>query len=175
MQILITILVKTPVWMWPLLAALVWLGYSRTKIRDTSPIPLLIPPAVFTALVVVKLILSGFAPTLLFGTASGIVLGLLAVLWLKPARNTMRLPNGRLRIEGEWVSLGVMLLAFIANYAAGVIGSVAPQIATGPELQYTIALINGLSASLTTGRAYAYLRTKQTVSMPTPIMLELEG
>lgn len=168
MQILTTILVKTPFWVWPLLAALIWLGLSRTKIRETNPAPLLIPPLLFGGLVIVKLVLSGFAPMPMFGTTSGIVLGALAVLWLKPARNTARLPDGRLRIEGEWASLVIMMLVFIANYAAGVAGSIAPQITTGPEFQYTIALINGFSASLMASRTYAYLRTTRILQIGAP-------
>lgn len=168
MQFLTIILVKTPFWVWFLLAALVWLGLSRTKTRQTNALPLLIPAFGFGGLVVAKLILSGFALMPMFGTASGIVLGILVALWMRPARDTLRLSDGRLRIQGEWTSLLVMMLVFIANYATGVAGSIAPQVIVSPEFQYSIALVNGFSASLMVSRTYAYLRTPHLLQIGAP-------
>lgn len=168
MQILGIILIRTPFWVWLLLAALIWFGLSRTKTREINATSQLITPIIFVGLVLAKLILSGFAPMPLLGAASGIVLGTLAVLWLKPARNTMRLANGRLRIQGEWISLAIMMLVFLPNYAAAVIGSIAPHIITGAEFQYSMALINGFSAALMTLRTIAYLRTQHVPQLRSP-------
>lgn len=168
MQILGTILIRTPFWVWLLLAALIWFGLSRTKTREINATSQLIAPIIFVGLVLVKLILSGFAPMPLLGAISGIVLGALAVLWLKPARNTTRLASGRLRIEGEWISLAIIMIVFLANYAAAVIGSIAPHIITGAEFQYSMALINGFSAALMTLRTIGHLRTKTTLQLGAP-------
>lgn len=161
MPMLITILVKTPLWVWFVLAALTWLGLSRTRTRETSPILLLIPPMIFGGLVIVKLILSGFALTAVTGTISGIVLGVLAVLWLKPARNAQRLLSGRIRVEGEWTSLAAIMLVFGVNYAAAVASNIAPLSIAESEIQFAIALVNGLSAALISARTFAYLRVPQ--------------
>lgn len=173
MQILTTIVLSTPIWVWPLLASLLWLGLGRTKTRDTSAVPLLIPPVIFGGIAIAKLALSGFALMPMFGTAGGIMVGALLVLWWRPASNTLRLADGRLRIQGEWISLGIMMLVFAANYSAGVVGSIAPQVVTGAEFQFGIALINGFSASLITSRTAAYLRTAPHSTIPMLAATEL--
>lgn len=171
MQIVISIIAGTPLWVWPLLVALIWLELGRTKTREVSTALLLISPVVFGVWVIVKLALSGLASIYVFGTLGGLVLGALLVTWLRPARAATRLPNGKIRIEGEWISLGTMMLVFFSNYAVGVLAVIAPQLITSPNFQFGIALINAFSATLMVGRTYAYLRTKPQAEAPTRIAL----
>lgn len=173
MQFFMTILVSTPIWVWFLMAGLAWLGLSRTKTRESSAFALLISPVIFGGVVVLKLVLSGFAAMTLFGTASGIVLGLSTIMWLRLGRDAKHLPDGRVRIQGEWISISVIALVFAANYGAAITASIAPHIISTPPAQYGIALINAFSAALMAGRTIAYLRSTQN-HMTLPLLTNLK-
>ncbi|MCO6188069.1 DUF6622 family protein [Rhizobium sp. L1K21] len=160
MQFLVGIVTHTPIWVWAILAALVYRGWTMTRDRVIHPISLMLIPAIFILLDAVQLIARQAGNETLLLTLIGILSGLWAVVFLKPARNTQRLADGKLAIEGEWISICIFLAVFSGNYIAGVLAVINPAVATNAQL--AAALFNGFSVGFMTSRAIAHLRSSNT-------------
>ncbi|MGR6432831.1 DUF6622 family protein [Rhizobium sp. PAMB 3174] len=157
MQMPIDILTHTPSWVWLVLALLVFRGLKRTKTREVSQNSLILLPAILTLLALRRLVMAGFDADVLAGTATGIILAFVILLSIKPARQTRRLPNGKLLLQGEWLSLGLLLVIFAVNYVDGVLTAIDPAAAASQPMQITWSFVNGLSVTLMVGRSIMHL------------------
>lgn len=163
MQFLVGILSHTPVWVWAIMAALVYRGWTMTRDRVVQPLSLMVIPAVFVLLDVAKLVAYDADKQSLLLTFIGALVGVWAVILLKPARATQRLADGKLVIKGEWISICIFLGIFLANYTAGVLAVINPPAAADAHLAVT--LFNGFSVAFMTSRAIAHLRSRNTGEM----------
>jgi hypothetical protein len=91
------------------------------------------------------------------GTAIGIIAAFVILLSIKPARQTRRLPNGKLLLQGEWLSLGLLLVIFAVNYVDGVLTAIDPTTAASGPMQITWSFVNGLSVTFMVGRSIMHL------------------
>lgn len=157
MQMPIDILTHTPGWVWLVLALLVFRGLKRTKTREVSQNSLILLPAILTVLALRRLVMAGFDADVLMGTAIGIIAAFVILLSIKPARQTRRLPNGKLLLQGEWLSLGLLLVIFAANYIDGVLTAIDPATAASGPMQITWSFVNGLSVTFMVGRSIMHL------------------
>ncbi|MGR6467578.1 DUF6622 family protein [Rhizobium sp. PAMB 3182] len=157
MQMPIDILTHTPSWVWLVLALLVFRGLKRTKTREVSQNSLILLPAILTLLALRRLVMAGFDADVLSGTAAGIILAFVILLSIKPARQTRRLPNGKLLLQGEWLSLGLLLVIFAVNYVDGVLTAIGPAAAASQPMQITWSFVNGLSVTFMVGRSIMHL------------------
>jgi hypothetical protein len=157
MQMPIDILTHTPSWVWLVLALLVFRGLKRTKTREVSQNSLILLPAILTLLALRRLVMAGFDADVLMGTAIGIIAAFVILLSIKPARQTRRLPNGKLLLQGEWLSLGLLLVIFAANYIDGVLTAIDPATAASGPMQITWSFVNGLSVTFMVGRSIMHL------------------
>ena len=70
------IVVGTPVWVWPVLALLLWRGWSATRERTVAAWQVWLMPAVFVVFALARLVEAGFASMALLGLAAGGALGI---------------------------------------------------------------------------------------------------
>jgi hypothetical protein len=134
------IVVNTPLWVWPLLLVVLWLGWRGRKPSVVSwrlgILPLI---GVVNSLVGVAL-----APAPLVAAASWLA-ALLAALppgYLIGNRRAVRhLPDGKSEAAGGWFSMIFGLSIFAVRYALGVLFGVLPALET--DLLW-IALANGV-------------------------------
>ena len=126
------IIAHTPLWVWPLMAAVFWLGWYGRRERVVPPSRLAILPLVALGTSVATIVQSA-SPVLAVG---GWLVALLAVLPLGHAigrrRGVRLLDDGRLQIAGGWFMLGFGLSIFAVRYALGVLFGVLPALKAEP-------------------------------------------
>lgn len=136
---------QTPVWVWPLLLVLLWLGLSGigprvVPIWRPALLPLIGLGLSLTGVVqsaLPTLALSSWLAALLLGFGPGYALG---------RRRTVRLlPKGRLELSGGWFGLVFGLSVFFVRYALGVLFGVLPALRS--ELLWA-ALSAGLGGAI---------------------------
>jgi hypothetical protein len=121
------IVVNTPLWVWPLMLFVLWLGWRGLQPRLMPPTRLAILP-----LVSVVTSLAGVAQSLQPGLAlAGWAVALLAALplgWAIGTRRAVRLrpEDRRLEVAGGWFALGFGVSIFVVRYALGVLFGVMP-------------------------------------------------
>lgn len=151
-----TVISHTPIWVWPLYALLLFLGFQRT--RD-STLPLwrvLILPLAVTLLAISSFIGArlGAMPVMLLG----LVVGGYAGLRLERGGATLRLPDGTLRLRGEWWSFAQIVLVLAFRYATNVSAAVDPALNADPAWQLSTLFVSTALSGLFLGRTAARLR-----------------
>lgn len=140
------IVVHTPLWVWPLMLLVLWLGWRGLRPRTVPPARLAVLP-----LVGVALSLANIAQSLQPGLAFiGLVVALLAALplgYLIGSRRAVSLAgDGRIEIDGGWFFLGFGVSIFVVRYALGVLFGVMPTRRADP---LWIALSGGVGGFIT--------------------------
>src|SRR5439155_17071000 len=149
------VLIHTPLWVFPLLAYLVWLGIKAMRPRTTTIWRSLIVPAVFIVWGLSRLLSrSDYAWPLvswLGAAAALLVVGLLTARPLDLDHTT-----GEIKRPGSWVPLIRNVTVFALQYTVAVVAAVDPHDAT------TVAIIGRAISGGTTGyflgRTIALLR-----------------
>lgn len=149
------LITHTPFWVWPLLAALVFLGLRQTLTQQAS----------LRRITLVPLILVGLS---LMGTAQafgGQVLALLvwfkvavSVAWWvqqRPLAEGTRydLASERFTLPGSWVPLGLMMGIFITKYAVGATQALNPALLQQTPVAVGVSALFGLCSGILVGRA----------------------
>jgi hypothetical protein len=157
------ILMRTPVWVWPLLAGLLAVGLRARRDRE-SPVLLiyLMPLMGILTLAGVARLDGGMPVWLVFAAACAV--GALAGYRLQGRLITARHP-GRVAQRGEWVTLAVLMAVFWSSFGWNVAAAVAPEVTDGTGAQLLWAALAGALAASLTGRA---LRVAATPVTPTP-------
>src|SRR4051812_26928955 len=122
----IDIILNTPLWVWPLLALVLWLGWWGRRPRTGHPARLAILPLVGLGSSVAGFVQSPMAALAAFGCSLGLVLALPLGYAIGRRREVRRLEDGRLAIAGGWFMLGFALSIFAARYAFGVLFGIEP-------------------------------------------------
>jgi hypothetical protein len=132
MPSLFQIVAHTPIWVWPLMAAVIGLGLYGLRPRTVPPWRLAILPLVGVATSATAIVQSA-QPML---SLAAWMLTLLASLPLGNAIGRRRparwLDDGRLEIAGGWFMLLFALSIFAVRYALGVLFGVAPALKADP-------------------------------------------
>lgn len=127
------IVVNTPLWVWPLMLFVLWLGWRGLRPAVTPPARLAILP-----LIGVVTSLAGVAQSVRPGLAfTGWAAALLIALPLGWAIGTrravrLRLEDGRVEVAGGWFALGFGVSIFAVRYALGVLFGVMPALRAEP-------------------------------------------
>ena len=142
---------NTPLWVWPLMALVVWLGVLGLRTRTLPLWRLAVLPAV-------GLVLS-FA-----GLGQAVQPALAGVAWLAALavalplgdllgrrRTVRRLEDGRLEIAGGWFMLVFGIGIFAARYALGVVFGMAPSLRADPAWIAVAGGVGGFVAGLGLG------------------------
>ena len=154
------ILTNTPIWVWLVLAGLVYLGLKRTQTQELKVSRVLLPAVIFGFLAIARLVMGRFAEPAVLGTLAGLIAALALLMAVKPGRRARRISMDTLLIEGEWFSLGLILAIFTVNYGIGVVSAINPALAASDNLHFLYGFVNATSAGFMVGRAYAYLTAK---------------
>ena len=146
------IIVNTPLWVWPLMLFVLWLGWRGLQPRVMPPARLAILP-----LVSLGTSLAGVAQSLQPGLAfTGWVVALLAALpfgWAIGVRRAVRLrpEDGRLEVAGGWFALCFGVSIFLVRYALGVLFGVMPALRAEPLWIVLSGGVSGIVAGIGVG------------------------
>ena len=140
------ILVHTPVWVWMILAFLIYRGLLASRDREVSRLQMCIVPALF-----LWLSLDGIARS--FGSQNGAAVAWLvglttgiAIAWLSfdPQRMTL-LPDGKtVFIRSSWKPMLLMLTIFLTKYATGILLAMQPTRAQDFGFVVAVCLLYGM-------------------------------
>lgn len=154
-MLIFAILGHTPLWVWFLLAFLVYRGVAAMRPRDVSPSRGLIIPVVFFVWGGAGLFAATDSPVLNIALFLGVFLAGLAIgralTSLSPAPRFSH-ATGLMTMPGSPVTLILVGLAFAAKYAGGVALALSPDIAARAEISSVMAASGGLFAGIFWGR-----------------------
>lgn len=148
---LLHVLLGAPLWVWPLLAGLVWYGLRASKARKTSAIavyllPLLGAISINTVLEMPNQQLVWIAYAVAY--AAGAVMGfVLQRRWL------IEKSGMQVELAGEWFTLVVLMVIFWMNFANGTFSVIAPNLYANRVFLGVFALIVGAASGTFGGRA----------------------
>lgn len=150
---MIQILTHTPLYVWAILAFLVWRGVTEMRDRELAPQRLFILPLVMLALsfqdIAVRL---GAGVAVLTVWSVGCALaGLLTWRMARPFIMAAREP-GRVRVRGSRLPLVLMMTIFAVKYATGVALAVQPQLAQQVAPALAIGALYGIFNGVFLGR-----------------------
>ena len=145
------IVIHTPLWVWPLMLFVLWLGWWGLQPRTVPPARLAILPLVGVGTSLVTIAQSA-QPSL---GLSGLVVTLIAALPLGYAigsRRTVSLAdNGRIAIDGGWFALCFGVSIFAVRYALGVLFGVMPALRAQPFWIVLSGSVGGIVAGIGLG------------------------
>ena len=152
MPSLFQIVANTPLWVWPLMAFVLWLGLQGLRPRVIPWWRLAILPMVGLATSLAGIAQSAHPAW----TATGWGLGLLAFLpvgWVfGQNRRVQRRPgDGKLEIAGGWFALAFGTSIFAVRYAMGVLFGVLPVLRADPLWIHASGAIGGMVAGIGIG------------------------
>lgn len=132
LQFVLQIVTNTPLWVWPLMALVVWLGVLGLRPRTLPLWRLAILPAVGLVLSFVAIAQAARPALALVGWLAALAIALPLGFAIGRRRVVRRLDDGRLEIAGGWFMLAFGLSIFAARYALGVVFGLAPALRADP-------------------------------------------
>lgn len=148
------IVVNTPLWVWPLMLLVLWLGWLGLQARVMPPARLAILPLVGAVTSVAgiaqsmqpALAAAGWAAALLIASPLGWAIGTRRAIRRRPE-------DGRLEVAGGWFALGFGISIFIVRYALGVLSGILPHLRAEPLW----IVLSGSVAGVVTGVGLGWL------------------
>ena len=154
-----TVLSRTPLWVWALLAALVALGLLQARDHVLPRARVLIQPLALGALSLVGVGGAfGMLALPLGGWLAGLALGAALNQPLRLPRQVQARPDGRFAIGGNWAPLGLLMLIFWLRYTLAVALAMVPALAGEPALVAAASLLYGTASGLFGARAWRVLQ-----------------
>lgn len=159
---ILDIIAGTPIWVWPLLAFLVYRGMMAARPRRSGLYgPLVLPVIMFA-------ISMGSAPAMRLGAPQLAWIATLAAGGLAGAALAARMaidvepgPPATLHLPGSWISLVLILSIFLVSYVFGVIGAIDPALAAAPATVFVHAVLRGIFSGIFLGRGLTlFLRAR---------------
>ena len=143
----------TPLWVWGLLALVLYLGYTSTRDRTIDARrALILPLAMFGMSLSFMLggavpaeVLAPWGVALALGAAGGAGLGLAS--GAAPGEKPMTID-----LKGEWLSLALIIAMFSSRYVFAVMIAMTPGLASDLSFLITRAAVVGLLGGLFLGR-----------------------
>lgn len=163
------IISHTPIYVWALLAFLVYRGWLASKDRETSLLKVALIPLVMLGLAVSGIRANGplgeavWAVWALGAAASG------ALIWTLSTRE-IRVDRaaGTILQRGSWLPLGLMIAIFATKYSVAVLSALQPELAHNLPFAAGVTLLYGVFNGLFLGRlaryAAAWLRQPAAVA-----------
>lgn len=153
---LLSVISAIPLWVFPLLIGLLWLGRRATRARAVPPLLLYALPLLglmtldrAMAMPLAGLALSVLVPAYLLGAVLGYAM---QPRWIV-ARDARKV-----HLRGEWATMITILGLFCLNFAAGMLTGMAPAFTESPALTLLYAGSAGLLSGSLAGRAIRVAR-----------------
>lgn len=151
------ILSAIPLWVFPLLFGLIWLGMRSSRDRAVSPwlvyaLPLLGLLSVSRAqgLAMAEPALAALAGTCALGAIWG--------YHMQP-RWIIARDDRHVHLRGEWISMATILCLFGLNFATGMAQGMAPAVTSSAGFALAFGMLAGLPSGSLLGRALRVART----------------
>ena len=161
------ILAGTPIWVWGILAFLLYRGFIASKDRTVSLKSLCIMPLVMLGLSIQGM-LTNFGLTTLAWTSWGLAyLVVTAIAWKSVSAKDLRIlkAQSQIYLRGSWLPLILMMAIFIIKYSINVMLSIDPQRQTQTLFITAVGLVfgilNGMFMGKMLGILVMYAQTKQ--------------
>lgn len=154
------IVTRAPLWVWPLLAALIALGLSQTKRRQVSLARVTILPVAMAGFSVWGTVSSFGATPAVIGLWLAAMLIVLSILFQSgpPRLASYDATTRRFDLPGSWVPMLLILGIFITKFSVGAALSVQPVLKYQVPFILTATLVYGIFSGLFAGRAARLLR-----------------
>jgi hypothetical protein len=121
------ILIHTPVYVWAILAVLVWRGVAALREREMTVRSLFIVPIVMLALSLQDVLMKFGSNTVALGAWAAAAAGSALLVWkFGRSRTAPGATPGSVIVRGSWAPLAMMMAIFFTKYAASVLLAVAP-------------------------------------------------
>lgn len=162
-----SILSGAPVWVWPLLALLVWVGLRASRQRSVHVSSVYLMPllGLISLASIVRLPQPGrvwawYGAAYLAGAALGHTL---QARWLLDRRGS------RVTLRGEWLTLAAATTLFVANFCAGALAVLKPEIYASAAFLSVFPATVALMSGTFLGRALRVFRfeTSRFATSPT--------
>lgn len=153
------IVAHTPVYVWLILALVLWRAWQATRPRTTGMAGPLVLPGIIVVLGVVGLV-AGHATAL--ETAVWVAALVLGGLVGRPLGHHLLLraepgPPVRLHLRGSWLIFALILVIFALRYGMAVFDAVDPVAAHQPALRLVETVVRGALSGLLVGRGLGVL------------------
>jgi uncharacterized membrane protein len=162
------ILTRAPLWVWPLLVALVVLGLSQTRRRQVSLARVTILPVAMAGFSVWGTVSSFGATPAVIGLWSAAMLTVLFVLFQSgpPRQASYNATTRRFDLPGSWVPMLLILGIFLTRFSVGAALAVQPVLKYEVPFILTATLVYGVFSGLFAGRAARLLRLAARPAQP---------
>ena len=149
------ILMNTPIWVWGLLAGLIFLGYSQSRDRVVGLQRTMLMPVVMVALSVLGTVSAfGASPTVLgVWLVTAALVASFIMLRPVPASTRFDSASKQYAIPGSWLPMLIILAIFLTKYAVGVSLAMRPSLAHDDVFPLVIGVLYGLFSGFFAGRA----------------------
>jgi len=158
---LMEILTKTPVWVWPLFVLLVVIGLRAAHDRWVPATVIYFLPllgllsinnmlALPNQVVVWVLFIAVYALGLLFGVR-------LQGAWLLGRK------GHRIHVSGEWVTMTTIVAVSLASFFNGLLVAIAPEVVALPAVYLGLTALKGFISGIFIGRAICVWRFMQAI------------
>jgi hypothetical protein len=172
---IIDILRGTPVWVWLILSAIIYLGWTQTRSRTVNRARLAILPFVFIALSLSGVFRSATGSA---WAAAAWALGFTAIIAFVSTHLAVRgatwsPQTQRLNVPGSWWPMALIVGLFTTKYAVAVALALHPELATALPLLIICNLLYGAAAAVFWSRSRSLLRLiprEGTMSAPPSVL-----
>jgi non-heme chloroperoxidase len=147
----VDIVLHTPLWVWPLFALVLWLGWRGRQSRILPPIRLAVLPLIGLGTTVAGALQSAAPGLTLGGWGVGLLLSLPIGHAVGRRREAVWQEDGRLRLAGGWFMLAFAVSIFVVRYALGVTFGVWPELGRQPLWIALAGLAGGVIAGIGLG------------------------
>jgi hypothetical protein len=121
------IITHTPVYVWIILAVLVWRGTAALREREMTVRSLFIVPLIMLALSLQDVLMKFGSNALALAVWAGAAIGTTLLVWkFGRSRTAPGSAPGSVIVRGSWVPLATMMAVFFTKYVASVLLAVLP-------------------------------------------------
>lgn len=147
----------TPVYVWALLAFLIYRGWLASQDRETSLRKVALIPLVMVGLSVTSINGNGPLGDGVWGLwALGAAASAAAIWQLSPREIVVNRAAGTIMQRGSWMPLVLMIAIFATKYAVAVMSAMHPELPHSVPFAASVALLYGVFNGLFLGRLARY-------------------
>ena len=149
------IITRTPIWVWAVLALLLWVGVKQTLPRNVSLWRITVLPLVMVGLSLAGMLTAfgaGNHALLAWGAAAAVAAAVVMRCSL-PQATHYNAWTQQFHIPGNWTPLVLMMGIFITKYAAGITLAMHPELARDALFSQSAGALYGSFSGVFAGRA----------------------